>query len=212
MPNAGTGPLRARLRALSVATAALAACTANASAMELDFGIASVLERMSLPVPNASRPIVCHGFGCQYQTPIQFRPSDLAQLRRLLGTAEDAIDERRGIAAAMAWFEKRVAAEAGTATAKARAGLGHAGDPSQFDCLDKTSNTIGLLLVVSQMGLLRYHVIDTPESRGVIGGLPHTSAVVRERANGQKWVVDGWTHNNGEYPDIMRLEKWRSEG
>ena len=82
----------------------------------------------------------------------------------------------------MAWFEKRVAAEAGTATAKARAGLGHAGDPSQFDCLDKTSNTVGVLMIVADMGLLRHHVIDVPESRGfLIGGLPHTTAVVRER-------------------------------
>ena len=106
----------------------------------------------------------------------------------------------------MAWFEKRVAAEAGTANAKARAGLGHAGDPSQFDCLDKTSNTIGVLLIVADMGLLRHHVIDVPESRGgLIGGLPHTTAVVRERSSGQKWAVDGWTHNNGELPDVMPL-------
>jgi hypothetical protein len=190
---------------------ALLASLVPAHAVELDFGIASVLERLSLPVPNPARPVVCHGFGCAYQTPIQFRAGDLAQIKKFLAGAEDAVDERRGLAAAVAWFERRVAAEAGTANAKARAGLGHAGDPSQFDCLDKTSNTIGLLLVVAQMGLLRFHVIDTPESRGGLGGLPHTSAVVRERGNGQKWVIDGWTHNNGEYPDIMTLERWRTE-
>ena len=76
------------------------------------------------------------------------------------------------MAAIMAWFEKRVAVEAGTAKAKARAGLGYAGDPSQFDCLDKTSNTVGVLAIVNQMGLLKHHVIDAPESRGlIIGGL-----------------------------------------
>src|SRR5205085_5365416 len=106
------------------------------------------------------RPIVCHGFGCAYQTPIARRPGDLAQIRRFFGAVEDAIDERRAFAAMMAWFERRVAGEAGTSTAKARAGLGLAGDPSQFDCLDKTSNTIGMLYVVAQMGLLRHHVID----------------------------------------------------
>lgn len=177
--------------------------------MELDFGIAKTLEYLSLPVPTASRPVVCHGFGCAYQTPIQLRPGDLAQIKRFFAGAEDAVDERRGLAATMAWFERRVAGEAGTAKAKARAGLGSAGDPSQFDCLDKTTNTIGVLLVVAQLGLLRHHEIDTPESRGGLG-LPHTSAVVREKRDGQKWVIDGWTHNNGEYPDIMRLEKWRT--
>lgn len=177
--------------------------------MELDFGIAKTLEYLSLPVPTASRPVVCHGFGCAYQTPIQLRPGDLAQIKRFFAGAEDSVDERRGLAATMAWFERRVAGEAGTAKAKARAGLGSAGDPSQFDCLDKTTNTIGVLLVVAQLGLLRHHEIDTPESRGGLG-LPHTSAVVREKRDGQKWVIDGWTHNNGEYPDIMRLEKWRT--
>jgi len=189
---------------------ALFVLSGTASAVELDFGIAKVLESMSLPVPDPARPIVCHGFGCAYQTRIQLRPGDLTQIRKFFGRAQDAIDERRAIAAVFAWFEKRVAAEAGTAKAKARAGFGHAGDPSQFDCLDKTTNTIGLLAIVTEMGLMRYHMLDTPESRGGIGGLPHTTAVVRERGNGQKWAVDGWTHNNGEYPDIMPLEKWRA--
>ena len=183
----------------------------TAFAVELDFGIAKVLESLSLPVPDPARPIVCHGFGCAYQTPIQLRPGDIAQIKRFFGRIQDAVDERRAIAGVFAWFEKRVAGEAGTAKAQARAGFGHAGDPSQFDCLDKTTNTIGLLVIVAQMGLLRYHTLDVPESRGGLGGLPHTTAVVRERDTAQKWAVDGWTHNNGEYPDIMRLERWRSE-
>jgi hypothetical protein len=204
--------VRVGLRAGHLAILASLAWTGTAGAVELDFGIVKVLERLSLPVPDPTRPVVCHGFGCAYQTPILLRPNDVAQLRKLFGAAADSpIDERRALAAAMAWYERRVATEAGTARAKARAGLGSAGDPSQFDCLDKTSNTIGLLTVIAQMGLLRHHAIDTPESRGGIGALPHTTAVVRERGNGQKWVIDGWTHDNGEYPDIMPLEKWRAE-
>jgi hypothetical protein len=186
-------------------------CTGTAGAVELDFGVAKTLEGLSLPVPQASSPIVCHGFGCAYRTPILLRPVDRAQIRKFFGGAEDAIDERRALAAAMAWFDRRVAVEAGTVRARARAGLGSAGDPSQFDCLDRTTNTIGLLLIISEMGLLRYHEIDTPESRGGIASLPHTTAVLRERDNGQKWAIDAWTHNNGEYPDIMKLEMWKRQ-
>jgi hypothetical protein len=202
---------RGSLRTPLAMLLALVFGSGTASALELDFGIVKVLESLSLPVPDPARPIVCHGFGCAYQTPIQLRPADIAQLKRLFGRTQDAVDERRAIAAAFAWFEKRVAIEAGTAKAKARAGLGLAGDPSQFDCLDKTTNTIGLLAIVGQMGLLRYHTLDVPESRGGLGSLPHTTAVVRERGSGQRWAVDGWTHANGEYPDILRLERWRSE-
>jgi hypothetical protein len=185
--------------------------TGTAGAGDLDFGIVKTLEDLSLPVPDASRPIVCHGFGCAFRTPFVLRPTDRAQIRKFFATSEDAIDERRALAATMAWFDRRVAVEAGTIKARARAGLGSAGDPTQFDCLDRTTNTIGLLLVIAQMGLLRYHEIDTPESRVGIASLPHTTAVMRERGNGQKWAVDAWTHNNGEYPDIMKLEIWKKQ-
>ena len=182
-----------------------------AAAVELDFGVVKTLEHLSLPVPSASRPIVCHGFGCAYQTPIVLRPNDQKQIKKLLGgpAAKSPDAERKALAATMAWFEKRVAPEAGTGKAKARAGFGSAGDPSQFDCMDKTHNTIELLWLVTQMGLLRHHAIDVPESRGGLGSLPHTTAVVRERTSGQKWVIDGWTRNNGELPDIMPLETWK---
>jgi len=183
-------------------------------ALELDSDVIRILEQLALPVPDPANPVVCHGFGCAYRTPILLRNADKAQIKKLFGvaTGKSADAERKAVAATMAWFEKRVAAEAGTTTAKARAGLGHAGDPSQFDCLDKTSNTVGVLAIVAEMGLLRHHVIDAPESRGfIIGGLPHTTAVVRERKSGQKWAVDGWTHNNGELPDVLPLEQWRGQ-
>jgi hypothetical protein len=32
--------------------------------------------------------------------------------------------------------------------------------------------------------------------------------VVREKKSGIKWVVDPWTHNSGEQPDVMPLDKW----
>jgi hypothetical protein len=183
-------------------------------ALELPFDVIKTLEQLSLPTPDPANPVVCHGFGCAYRTPILLRNVDKAQIKKLFGAAatKSAEGERKALAATMAWFEKRVASEAGTASAKARAGLGHAGDPSQFDCLDKTSNTVGVLAIVAEMGLLRHHEIDAPESRGfIIGGLPHTTAVVRERKGGQKWALDGWTHNNGELPDVLRLEEWRSQ-
>ena len=186
---------------------------ATPAAAELDFDIVKTLEHLSLPVPDPANPIVCHGFGCAYRTPILLRTVDRTKIKQLFGktAAKSPEGERRAVAEAMAWFEKRVAGEAGTANAKARAGLGNAGDPSQFDCLDKTANTIGLLAVIEQMGLLRHHTIDAPESRGGLGSLPHTTAVVRERRTGKQWVVDGWTHANGELPDIMPLETWRTQ-
>jgi hypothetical protein len=199
------------VRAATLAVLGLLVAGHPCAAIELDFGIAKTLEGLSLPVPVAARPVICHGFGCAYQTPIALHPADRAQIRRFFVGSEDAIDERRALAKTMAWYDRRVAGEAGTLKAKARAGVGSAGDPSQFDCLDRTTNTIGLMLVISEMGLLRYHEIDTPVSRGGLASLPHTTAVMRERSNGQKWAVDAWTHNSGEYPDILKLEVWKTQ-
>jgi len=36
----------------------------------------------------------------------------------------------------------------------------------------------------------------------------HTTAVIREKASGKRWSVDGWTRNNGEVPDIFPIEEW----
>src|SRR4051794_19435315 len=99
----GTGSVRARFAAFLLALFA----SAPAGAVELDFGIAKTLEYLSLPVPSPARPIVCHGFGCAYQTPIQLRLGDLAQIKKYFAAAIDAVDERRALAATMAWFEKR---------------------------------------------------------------------------------------------------------
>jgi hypothetical protein len=56
----------------------------------------------------------------------------------------------------------------------------------------------------------RHHVIDAPQSRGLLINLRtiHTTAVIQEKASGRRWSVDGWTRNNGEVPDIFPIEEW----
>ena len=184
-----------------------------AAAVELDFGIVKTLEHLSLPVPDPANPIVCHGFGCAYRTPILLRNADTRRSRSCSSRRPQKIadDERKAVAATMAWFEKRVAAEAGTANAKARAGLGHAGDPSQFDCLDKTSNTIGVLAIVAQMGLLRHHVIDVPESRGGHRPAAHTARwCARRGAARSGWSTAGPT-TTANCPTSCRWRRWRTQ-
>ena len=79
--------------------------------MDLDPDVVRVLEQLALPVPDPANPIVCHGFGCAYRTPILLRNADKAQIKKLFGPAavKSAEEERKALAATMAWFEKRVA-------------------------------------------------------------------------------------------------------
>ena len=137
--------------------------------------------------------------------------SDRATLARLVRGASPAA-ERRGIARAVAWFDRRVGPQAGTTGARAKAS-GLAGDPSQFDCFDRTINTTSLLLLMAQLGVLKHHEVADPRSRVFMPmvGSPHSTAVVTERASGRRWAIDPWPKGYGELPDVQPLEQWLAQ-
>ena len=189
---------------------ALLLASAPAQAASLESAVVGMLESLSLPVPDPSNVLICHGFGCNFRTPVGFGAADRARLAGLMagGRASPAA-ERKRIGAAYAWFEKRVAPTAGTGKAVARTTPRYMRDPAQFDCFDKTHNATELLALLAHYGLLHHHVIDVPQSRGlVIDFRHHTTSVIREKASGMLWSLDGWTHNNGEVPDIFPIEEW----
>ena len=190
---------------------ALLLAAAPAQAAPLEAAVVHMLESLSLPVPDPPNVLICHGFGCNFRTAVGFGPGDRSRLAALMagGKASPAA-ERRGIGAAYAWFEKRVAPAAGTGKAIARTTPRYMRDPAQFDCFDKTHNATELLALLAHYGLLQHHVIDAPQSRGLLINLRtiHTTAVIQENASGRRWSVDGWTRNNGEVPDIFPIEEW----
>ena len=80
---------------------------------------------------------VCHGFGCKYRVELDLTPSDrVAQL--LTAGKSTAEAERRAVAAAGAWFDRRVGPLAGTVNHVARAGMKYMYDVQQFDGIDSS--------------------------------------------------------------------------
>ena len=55
-----------------------------------------------------------------------------------------------------------------------------------------------------------HHRIDPPVSRlaPLLGGAPHSTAVVTELVSGKSWSIDPWTKNSGELPDVTALDQW----
>ncbi len=183
-------------------------------AAELDPSAVAFLQKLSLPVPNPRSVIFCHGFGCTFRTEIGLGPADYARMSQMMAAGRGSAEaERKAIARTEVWFEKRVAPLTGTAKAKARSGgMTLAGDPTQFDCIDATSNTTSLLIILSELKLLRYHELDAPISRLFTGGGPHFTATIRDKKTGQAWTVDPWTHDHGELPDVWTVERWKAGG
>src|SRR5262245_60616419 len=194
------------------AAGALAASVSGACALTIDEAYASV----SLSLPTTRQVIVCHGFGCAQRTPIGLSSADLTKLASLLAPGRASAEaERKAVAAAEAWFDRRIGPEAGTTRRMARAtGIGSQGQVGQMDCIDTSRNSTSLLLILEQLRLLRHHKVEGPEARGYLldGRGPHATAVLTDIHTGRKWAVDSWTHKYGEQPDVMPLDVWMKQG
>ena len=165
--------------------------------------------------PRNNTVYVCHAYGCRLQTAFRFNDADIAALRTLMSKtrkADSAFEERRAVAYAIGWMEKRTGDVIGTSTDRPGMDFEASGDPTQQDCVDEATNTTSYLLILERNGLLKHHTVGTPFSkenllRGV-AGWPHWTAVLKENANGQKWAVDSWIYVNGENPAVVETEKW----
>mgnify|MGYP000414975466 FL=1 len=169
--------------------------------------------------PHGNTVYVCHAYGCSLQTRFRFTDEDIAALRDLMEKTrkeDTAHEERRAVAYAIGWVERRTGDVIGTKADRPGMDFSGPGDPTQQDCVDEATNTTSYLLVLAHNGLLRHHKVGTPFAkenllRGV-AGWPHWTAVLNENASGQKWAVDSWIFANGENPAIVEVEKWYISG
>jgi hypothetical protein len=175
---------------------------------------AAFLEGLSLRAAPSQILVVCHGFGCAYRDKLVLTPGRLSFLRSALGPARSAREERKALAGVVAWFDRDVGRVARTVGRVAYAGPTTANRPAQMDCIDLTANITELLIVLDRNGLLKFHHVGAPVSRGFVidGRQPHTTAVITETVTAVQWSVASWTRAYGQRPDIMTIDEWRSRG
>src|SRR5690349_9758533 len=95
--------------------------------------VAAAYGNPAVSPPTRERVVVCHGFNCKYRTPVALTAADRARLSGLLASGRaSAKGERSAVAAAGAWFDRRIAQVAGTRNHVARAGYEYSGDRKQF--------------------------------------------------------------------------------
>lgn len=189
---------------------ALSACT-----YERDGPPAMHFAQFKATPPDGNTVTVCHAYTCRQQTRVNFPPSAMAEVKKLMEDTKKAdtpFEERRAVAYAVAWFETYVGKKIGTSADRAGMEYEGPGDPTQQDCVDEATNTTSYMMVLEQNGLLKYHKVGAPFSkenllRGV-AGWPHWTAVLIEQDNGQHWAGDSWIYPNGENPAVVETEKW----
>jgi hypothetical protein len=179
-------------------------------ALAADPLVARRYRELSLVQPTPAQIVICHGFDCRLRAEVGLTAGDRAHLADVLasGRASPAA-ERRSVARAIAWFDRRVGPAAGTTHRVARASFAQS-SPGQMDCIDTSSNTTSMLLVLEQLHLLRHHRVGAPVARGNVLS-PHATGVLTEIKTGTAWAVDTWTHNYGELPDVKLLAVWEGE-
>lgn len=191
--------------------AAIKASTATSpEPYALDPGIAKWYRDRGATLPLNDRPVYCHGYGCEFQTPVQIDAAALSTLQRMFaGHQSNAAEERKAISEAVRWWERRASPLTGGPPRQHGSDIGHAHHLGATDCIDEATNSTTILVILEQHGLLKFHTVQRPASRGYIVNA-HSTAVIQEKG-GTDWVVDMWMHDMGEAPDIMTLTQWYSE-
>ncbi len=164
---------------------------------------------------TGSTVYVCRAYGCRVKTKFRFTKDDVAAIASLMNKTrrdKSAKEERRAVAYAIGWMERRVGNAIGTQKDRPGMDFTASGDPGQQDCVDEATNTTSYLAVLANNKLLRHHTVSVPFAkenllRGV-SGWTHWTAVLTEVKTGQRWAVDSWIYANGENPAIVEAEKW----
>jgi len=169
------------------------------------------LPETGISVPTPAKFAYCRDNTCETIKELSFDPQEWAAITGPLSQpAADPATERVQIAEAVAVFEQKAGAKAGTTTdiGGTIKGFFH---PGQLDCIDETSNTKTLLGMLANDGLLRWHRRGAHATRLVIlsDGVPHFTATVVENDSGQIYAVDSWFRDNGSPADVVPLDVWQ---
>jgi hypothetical protein len=169
-----------------------------------------VYSHLNIDQPTLESFPHCRSYGCAKIDHSSLSNTEIKIIKNIFKTNSNKDIEKQNIKQSIAQFEKIIGEKMGTHedVAGTYLKLGH----MQHDCVDESTNTTTYLMLLNQMGVLKFHDVNALTSRPPIlsGRLgPHRTAVITEKDTGQKFAVDSWFHDNGVEPEIVSLDIWR---
>ncbi|WP_434779184.1 hypothetical protein [Neisseria sp. Ec49-e6-T10] len=79
----------------------------------------------------------------------------------------------------------------------------------RMDCVDHSETDTYFLKFLSRLNLLQFHEIMKPYYRAPRILDLHYASRIKEKENGQQWVVDTWFYDFGHEPVVLEADKWR---
>ena len=163
-------------------------------------------KEFSAKPPQGDTVTVCHAYGCKAQTSFTFSQSDIGEISSLMQRVrrtDSPREERRAIAYAVGWMERRVAQAVGTASDRPSMDFAGSGDKSQQDCVDEATNTTSYLLVLNRHGLIQHHAVQPPFAKDDFSRWTHWAALITVKESGESFAIDSSGSTNGENPTVQ---------
>lgn len=167
------------------------------------------IQRLYRLAPNRYQFEICQSGGCAKVSSLTFNDIDWKPIEGIFNEpAKSAAEERAKVAKAIGLFEQIVGVKAGTSGDLA--GTFNLA-PGQQDCNDEAINTTTYMRLLKSSGYMRFHEIEDMRTRNFFfTGWPHTTAVMREVATGERFAVDSWFYDNGHSATIVPFQVWKA--
>lgn len=155
----------------------------------------------------------CSGGGCVEVMQVSLTEDEWHSVELIFkhaGEITNAEQERSLIALAIGKLEGIVGDKTNTATDRAGT-FGNSDYPGQLDCNDEAINSTTYMRLMRQNGLIRFHEVEDTRTRNFFfTGWPHSAAVIRETATGERFAVDSWFYDNGYPASIVPFKDWKA--
>lgn len=166
---------------------------------------------------QADTVTVCFNYGCQNQAQAEYDEGKMFAMRILLGSAQDAAEERQRLSLAIGWLLGWAGRQ--TPIAADRGGnYADDGVRGRMDCIDHSTTTTRLLRLLEARGWLRFHRVLDPVLRVRFLFDAHYSAQIEELPEvagdeatadaAARHVVDSWFRDNGQPAVVLPLPRW----
>ena len=168
------------------------------------------MTRIFHSIPTLSSFEICHSGGCAEVSPVSLSDAEWQPVGAVFANnAQNAAVEREQIAAAIGRLESLIGNKIGTSGDLAGT-FGNSSHSGQLDCNDEAINSTTYMRLLKNAGLIQLHAIEDTRTRNFFfTGWPHSTAVIREIATGERFAVDSWFYDNGHAASIVPFMQWK---
>ena len=156
---------------------------------------------------------ICMGGGCAEVKQVVLTNEDWQTVVHIFsqnGEEFNAARERKLIALAIGAMETIVGKKTDTDSDLAGT-FGNSDYAGQLDCNDEAINSTTYMRLMHRQGLIKFHEVADMRTRNFFfSGWPHTTAVIREIASGERFAVDSWFYDNGFPATIVPFSEWKA--